>query len=412
MSIETVMRLEREIARLQALQAAALVAVASPSRTMDEYVLWGARSDEERLIRIEDAAREEVAAALRWSLPGAQNRIDVARLLHGPLGETAAALKAGDIAWSHVAVIAEQARRLPGALQSTAFAGPLTDPSADAEFTAACAELQRRVLPTAIRSTASATKQAARRAVLAIDAEGERRRRLQARCHRDVHVVDELDGISVLIARMATEDAHAVMTQLDACAHASVSTLSIGQKRAEALAALVLGGDGAIAAPVRAHVDVVIDLPTLLDLAEGAAGAAEIRGAGPVSADVVRDLLADPQVAATMRRLVTDPVTGHLLDYGRRSYEIPDPLRRYLVARDRSCRFPGCNRRAEKCQLDHATAWDDGGDTNPANLGALCTRHHQLKTYAGWDITDSRADGSCTWHSPEGRRYDHHPPPH
>ena len=412
MSIDTVARLEREISRLQALQAAALVAVASPSRTVDEYVLWNARTDEERLIRVEDAAREEVAAALRWSLAGAQNRIDVACLLHGPLGATRDALAAGEVSWSHVAVIAEHARRLPGALQSRAFAGPLTDPAADAEFTAACAELQRRVLATAIRSTASATKQAARRAVLAIDAEGERRRRLQAHCHRDVRVVDELDGISVLIARMATEDAHAVMKQLDACAHASESTLSIGQKRAEALAALVLGGDGATAAPVRAHLDVVIDLPTLLGLAESVAATAEICGAGAVSADVVRDLLADPAIAVTVRRLVTDPVTGHLLDYGRTTYEIPDRLRRYLVARDRTCRFPGCTRRAEKCQLDHATAWDDGGDTNPANLGALCTRHHQLKTHGGWTISTSAKDGTCTWRSPEGRRYDHHPPPH
>ena len=412
MSIDTVIRLERAIARLQALQAEALVAVASPERTVDEYLLWNARTDEELFIRVEDSAREEIAAAMRWSPALAQNRMDIARLLHGPLSQTANALKAGDISSSHVAVIAEHARRLPGALQSRAFAGPLTDPAADAEFTAACAELQRRVLPTAMRSTAAATRQAARRAVLAIDAEGERRRRLQARCHRDVRVVDELDGISVLIARMATEDAHAVMKQLDACAHASESTLSIGQKRAEALAALVLGGDGAIAAPVRAHVDVVIDLPTLLGLAESVAATAEIRGAGAVSADVVRDLLADPAIAVTVRRLVTDPVTGHLLDYGRTTYEIPDRLRRYLVARDRTCRFPGCTRRAEKCQLDHATAWDDGGDTNPTNLGALCTRHHQLKTHAGWDITDSRADGSCTWHSPEGRRYDHHPPPH
>jgi len=418
MSIDTVIRLEREIARLQALQAEALVAVASPSRTVDEYLLWDARTDEERFIRVEDAAREEIAAALRWSPQATQNRLDIARLLHGPLCETAAALGAGDISWSQVSVIAEHARRLPGAMQSRAFAGPLTDPAADAEFTAACADLQRRVLPTAMRSTAAATRQAARRAVLAIDADGERRRRLQARCHRDVHVTDELDGISVLIARMATEDAHAVMTHLDAYAHASESTLSIGEKRAAALAALVLGGDGVDstgtgeAAPrVRAHLDVVVDLPTLLDLAEGVGGAAEIRGAGPVGADVVRDLLADPKVAMTMRRLVTDRVTGHLLDYGRTTYDIPDPLRRYLVARDRTCRFPGCNRRAEKCQIDHAEAWDDGGATSPANLGALCTRHHQLKTHAGWHITASREDGSCTWRSPRGCRYDHHPPP-
>jgi len=74
-----------------------------------------------------------------------------------------------------------------------------------------------------------------------------------------------------------------------------------------------------------------------------------------------------------MRRLVTDPVTGHLLDYGRRSYEVPDALRRYLDARDRTCRFPGCNRRAEKRQLDHAIAWDDGGDTNP-QTSARCVK--------------------------------------
>jgi len=419
MSIETVVRLEREIARLQALQAEALVAVASSSRTVDEYVLWGARTDEERVIRIEDAVREELASALRWSLSAAQNKIDTSRLLHGPLAETREALSAGEIAGTHVAVIAEHARQLPGALQSTAFAGPLADPAADAEFTAACADLQRRVLPTARRSTPGRTRQAAKRAVLAIDAEGERRRRLQARCQRDVHVTDELDGISVLVARMATEDAHAVMAQIEAVAHASDSTLSIGEKRAEALAALVLGGDGAMSgcagggAPhVRAHLDVVIDLPTLMGLADGVAGAAEIRGCGAVSADVVRDLLADPNVAVTIRRLVTDPVTGHLLDYGRTTYDIPEQLRRYLIARDRTCRFPGCNRRADRCQIDHATAWDDGGDTNPANLGALCTRHHQLKTHGGWTISTSTKDGSCTWHSPEGRRYDHHPPPY
>ena len=410
MSIETVVRLEREIARLQALQAEALVEVASLSRTVDEYILWGARTDDERVIRIEDAVRDEVASALRWSLAVAQNKIDTSRLLHGPLADTREALAAGEIAWTHVAVIAEHARRLPGALRSTAFAGPRADPAAYAEFTAACADLQRRVLPTARRSTASGTRQAAKRAVLAIDAEGERRRRRQARCYRDVHVTDEVDGVSVLVARMATEDAHAVMAQIDAAAHASDSTLTIGEKRTEALAALVLGGDGAQAAQVRAHLDVVVDLPTLTGLANGVAGAAEIRGAGPVSSDIVRDLLADPQVAVTMSRLVADPVTGHLLDHGRRTYEISEPLRSYLIARDRTCRFPGCNRKADRCQIDHAIAWDDGGETSPANLGALCTRHHQLKTHGGWTISNSTKDGSCTWHSPEGRTYDHGPP--
>ena len=57
-------------------------------------------------------------------------------------------------------------------------------------------------------------------------------------------------------------------------------------------------------------------------------------------------------------------------------------------------------RRASRCQIDHAEAWEDGGGTDVANLGMLCVRHHQLKTHGGWVLTESAADGSCTWTSP------------
>jgi hypothetical protein len=90
---------------------------------------------------------------------------------------------------------------------------------------------------------------------------------------------------------------------------------------------------------------------------------------------------------------------------------VPDRLREFVVARDRTCRFPGCRRKASRCQLDHAEAWNDGGSTSPANVGALCVRHHQLKTLGGWQISDSRADGSCQWTSPQGRHYEHAPEP-
>ncbi|MHB8796099.1 MAG: HNH endonuclease signature motif containing protein, partial [Candidatus Nanopelagicales bacterium] len=88
----------------------------------------------------------------------------------------------------------------------------------------------------------------------------------------------------------------------------------------------------------------------------------------------------------------------------------PDPLRAFITARDGTCRFPGCRRRADRCQVDHATPWDHDGTTSRDNLGALCTRHHQLKTHAGWQITHTAADGTCTWTSPMGRTYHHHPP--
>jgi len=387
---------ERLTAWWASLQTEFLVAAASAEREVDEFTLLDRRPghDEQRQIRIEDSVREEVAAAVRWSPSAAQDRIDTARLLAGPLSATKDSLALGEITYGHVRLVVEAADRLPG---RHAELGPERD-----RFWAVCSDLQRRVLPIARSGTLSATRASSRRAVLAIDAEGERQRRQRARCARDVYVIDELDGISTLIARMATADAHAILAAVDAKAHetARESSALIGERRAEALADLVIGGGGT------AHVDVVISLDALLGLTEDPA---DLRGAGPVAADIVRDLLGDESIAVTMRRLVADPVTGHLLDVGRRSYEIPERLRTYIATRDGSCRFPSCQRRADRCQIDHATAWDDGGETNAANLGALCVRHHQLKTHAGWDIADSSADGSCTWTSPQGRVYEHPP---
>jgi len=402
---------QRLMGWLAAIGLDAVLPAASAEPLVDEFTVLVPDSDEERTIRIADVRREELACALRLPASVAQQRIDTARLLAGPLAATGDALAVGDVTERHVAVMVEAAGRLPGRW--------MRDDAEMAVFTAACAELQRRVLPTACRGTVAQTRAQARRVLLAIDAAGEAQRRREARCTRDVFVADELDGISTLIARLSTETAHAILTQINA--HASEIELDVpasataGERRAEALAALVLHGRDSEGPQMRAHVDLVIDLPTLLGLQDAAGddastGGTELRGAGRIPADVVRDLLADPDTAVTMRRLVTDPLTGHLLDHGRRTYAIPPALRDFIVARDRTCRFPGCRRRADRCQIDHADPWDDGGDTSPANLGALCVRHHQLKTHAGWQITHSQPDGGCSWTSPQGRVYEHAPP--
>jgi hypothetical protein len=128
-----------------------------------------------------------------------------------------------------------------------------------------------------------------------------------------------------------------------------------------------------------------------------------------VSAEAIRELLHRDETPAILRRLVLDPTTGALLDRGRRSYAVDGSLRAFITLRDGVCRFPGCQRAASRCQIDHATAWQDGGATDRDNLGPLCTRHHQLKTHARWDITQSAADGTCVWRSPIGRVYHSYP---
>ena len=140
-----------------------------------------------------------------------------------------------------------------------------------------------------------------------------------------------------------------------------------------------------------------IDLQTLLGLAENPG---QLAGYGAIPADVARALASD----ATWKRFITDPITGNLLDFGRASYEPPQILKDFLIARDRTCRFPGCRIAATLSDLDHAQSWEEGGRTSAENLGALCRRHHRMKTHEGWNV-ESYPDGSCTWTSPLGKQF-------
>ena len=208
--------------------------------------------------------------------------------------------------------------------------------------------------------------------------------------------------------------------------------------RAEALTALVLAGRAPLAADVGrrdarpgAEINLVIDLPTLLGLDDRPAQTWE--GIG-VPAQVARDLAAD----ATLRRLVSDPQTGQLLDYGTTTYHVPAPLARFIKARDRICGFPQCTRRATRhgpattargIDLDHLEPYTpDGshppgrGGTDRANLGPRCRRHHILKTHLHWQVlhghsgtddrtTDGTTAGTTRWRSPHGRTYNTRPDP-
>jgi hypothetical protein len=147
-------------------------------------------------------------------------------------------------------------------------------------------------------------------------------------------------------------------------------------------------------------VNITMDLPTALGLAENPAVLSDY---GPIPASIARELAADGK----WRRFVSDPISGSLLDLGRETYEPPQALRDFLLARDRICRFPGCRRPGHLTDIDHSQSWESGGETSAANLGLLCRRHHRMKTHGGWKI-ESNVDGSCTWTSPQGKV--HHVP--
>lgn len=89
-------------------------------------------------------------------------------------------------------------------------------------------------------------------------------------------------------------------------------------------------------------------------------------------------------------------------------YRPSTALDEFVRARDMTCRFPGCDRPAHTCDLDHALAYDSGGPTHPSNLRALCRKHHLLKTFHHWRDRQ-HPDGSIEWTSPSGATYTTHP---
>ncbi|MCV7044668.1 DUF222 domain-containing protein [Mycobacterium frederiksbergense] len=84
-------------------------------------------------------------------------------------------------------------------------------------------------------------------------------------------------------------------------------------------------------------------------------------------------------------------------------YRPSTALTAFVRMRAMTCSFPGCNRAAHRCDLDHLTPWPAGA-THPGNLGPLCRLHHLIKTFGGWTPT-AQPDGTTHWSAPTGHRY-------
>ena len=393
--IDYLSALERQSAWLQALMQRAIVAVAGNDPSAAENTWDG----------VDEAEREEVASALRLSGSTAQMRIDVARTLVNYLPNTCAALAMGEISSSHATVIAkESAAAIRDGISEFAIYQIEEKALAHAEFHTPGQVANK------VRTTIAQLAPTEFEAV--VD---------RARETRRVSCYNDTDGMATVVAILPAQDAQTVMKSIEAyilrmneidekkrngngelSATDTWSLLSADNKRADALTAILSSALATHADDARPHrrpvtVNVTIDLPTLLGLAENPG---QLSGYGAIPASVARELASD----ATWKRFITDPQTGNLLDYGREKYEPPQALVDFLLARDRTCRFPGCRQPATRSDIDHAQSWETGGETKPENLGLLCRRHHRLKTHGRWALV-SNPDGSCEWTSPVGKKY-------
>ncbi|MGH3938331.1 MAG: DUF222 domain-containing protein [Pseudonocardiaceae bacterium] len=392
---------------------------------------------------------DEIALALHLSRTTAASRLAMAQVLVADLPGTLAAWQAGTIDTLKARAITEASYVLPREQRGA---------------------LEDRVLSRAGAQTVSRLRAALARAVLALDPDGVAERHEQRRRDRRVVLSPDEDGMANLWALLSAPDATAAYQRLCQLARdlGADDPRGMDARRADLLTDLLTGRRCAATATVLDHDDcahpdgpggcdctptehtpptsadphvperetrdqgtperdeagrgahncpttsgsgagpgkplisVVVPITTLMGLDEQPG---ELVGFGPIPAPLAREIAAE----GTWRRLLTDPASGTLLDYGRTTYTPPAGLADFVRARDLYCRNPICGQRAATADLDHTIAWNDGGTTSDDNLYAGCRHDHLMKTHApGWHV-DQYPDGRITWTTPTGHTYTSHP---
>ena len=150
----------------------------------------------------------------------------------------------------------------------------------------------------------------------------------------------------------------------------------------------VLGGH-------RAEIRITIPLSTAM----GGDEPAELDGYGPIPAGVARAIAA----GGVWKRLVTDPLTNRVIDYGTSRYRPPQHMVDRVKANKPECVAPTCSRPAHLCELDHRIPFPLG-HTSDENLDPQCRRDHLVRTHGGFHyvLID---DGVYEWTMPTGHRY-------
>ena len=244
----------------------------------------------------------------------------------------------------------------------------------------------------------------------AVAPEGAERHERERWERRRLHVSPTLAGMVRVDGDLDPEGGQGLITALRAVMDASVRSgegedpRTPAQRRADALGEVcrqwldrsdrpTVGGE-------RPHLTVTVDLPVL----EARAGrTCELDDAGRVTAEAARRLACDASVSRVITRGGSVP-----LEVGRRTPVVSPGLRRAVVVRDGTCRFPGCGRPRSWCDAHHAVHWADGGETNLSNLVLLCRPHHRM-VHQGFGV--KMVDGEPAFVRPDGSQLEERGPP-
>ena len=190
---------------------------------------------------------------------------------------------------------------------------------------------------------------------------------------------DVAGGMVRIEAQLRPDEAARVLAACDVLAGSAAARVDALLTMAEA----TLRGDQPDRPPV--EIMVHVDAATL----NGA------QGDTALSAETSRRLLCDAGIVP-----VLDDDQGQPLSVGRKHRVFAGALRRALLARDRTCRYPGCTH-ARYLHGHHVRHWIDGGETSIANGTLLCTYHHRLVHEGGFRIVSD--DLGLHFLGPDGR---------
>jgi uncharacterized protein DUF222/HNH endonuclease len=215
---------------------------------------------------------------------------------------------------------------------------------------------------------------------------------------RRLHYGRTLDGMVRLEGLLDTEAGQVVITAVRAVVDTDESRdgRTHAQRRADALEHLCRSYLGRRDRPTvggeRPVVTVTVDASVL----STGSGRGELSDVGPVSVETVRKMACDASVVRMVMSATSDP-----LDVGRKSRVIPAGLRRAVEARDRQCRFPGCDRPPAWGEIHHVVHWAHGGTTALPNLVLLCWAHHRTVHEEGFRL--DLKEGRPVFTAPDGR---------
>jgi Domain of unknown function (DUF222) len=366
--------------------ASALVAIGE----LFAYRLARCSDTEEWAVDTEAAVSAEVAAALRMSQGLAASQLRYARAMRERLPKLAEVFQAGDIDQRTFATIVYR-----------------TDLITDRDVLMA---VDGQLALTVVRwpsMTRSRLAGQIDKIVAKADADAVRHRS-ERRAEREVWFADLGSGLSEIHGSLLSPDAHALDKRLNAlagtvCEH---DPRTREQRRADALAALAAGDDrlgcrcgrsDCAAGQRPAATPVVIYVIAEQATIDGRSGAtaSEVCADGLVSPELVAELAAGAKLVPLAHPIDAAPEPGYVP-----SKKLAD----FVRCRDLTCRWPGCDRPAFDCDIDHTVPYADGGPTHASNLKCYCRTHHLVKTFWGWR-DQQLPDGTVILNSPSGKTY-------